>query len=47
MNITSEAELYLLLNSDFSLGENEEKDNRIQPPLLVFFSPSLSTLNHN
>jgi len=23
-----------------SVGENEEKANTIQPPLLVFFSPS-------
>jgi len=24
-----------------SVGENEEKVNTIQPPLLVFFSPSI------
>jgi len=33
LNITSEVELYLLLISVFSLGENEEKENTIQPPL--------------
>jgi len=26
-----------------SVGENEEKANTIQPPLLVFFSPSKQT----
>jgi len=28
-----------------SVGENEEKANTIQPPLLVFFSPSLAITN--
>jgi hypothetical protein len=37
MNITSEVEFYLPLISSFSLGENEEKANTIQPSLLVFF----------
>jgi hypothetical protein len=36
LNITLEAELYLLLISVFSLGENEEKANTIQPPFLCF-----------
>jgi hypothetical protein len=37
-NITSEVELYLLLISVFSLGENEEKTNTIQPPSCVFLT---------
>jgi hypothetical protein len=36
LNFTSEAELYLLLICVFSLGENEEKANTIQPPFLCF-----------
>ncbi|AES98890.1 hypothetical protein MTR_5g074170 [Medicago truncatula] len=36
LNITSKLELYLLLISVFSLGENEEKTNTIQPPFLCF-----------
>jgi len=38
LNITSEVELYLLLNSEFSLEENEEKVNTIQPPPFLCFS---------
>jgi hypothetical protein len=41
LNFTSESVLTLLLISVFSLGENEEKANTIQPPFLVFFSPSV------
>ena len=36
---TSEADSQLLLNCDIS-RRNKEKENTIQPPLLVFFSPS-------
>jgi len=36
---TSEADCHLLLNCDISRS-NKEKANTIQPPLLVFFSPS-------
>jgi hypothetical protein len=36
LNITSEAILTLLLTSVFSLGENEEKANTIQPRFLCF-----------
>jgi len=41
MNIISEAELYQILKCDFSLGENEEKANTIQPPFPMFFSHSI------
>jgi len=39
----SEATSKLLLNYDISM-RNEEKTNTIQPPLLVFFSPSQTTI---
>jgi len=42
MITTSESDCYLLLNFDIS-RRNEEKTNTIQPPLLVFFSPSQIT----
>jgi len=46
MNITSEVEPYLLLISVFSIGENAEKANTIQPPpSCVFFSSKFSELS--